>query len=96
MPWPPGAGRSGPLSQLDLPTLADNGYDGAGIGVFTPVKQSADCRTLDPDTRTTTPGTAGLRCLGERGLAPLTGRRRALRHFTTSPARSVTSSKSHS
>lgn len=39
-------------SQLDLSTLADNGYDGAGIGVFTPVKQPAEGQTLDPDTRT--------------------------------------------
>jgi len=72
-------------SQLDLSTLADNGYDGAGIGVFTPVKQPADGQVLDPDTRTCNALLRGLRCLGERGFALLTGRWRALRHFTTSP-----------
>ncbi|MFE3546675.1 transposase family protein [Nocardia sp. NPDC059177] len=39
-------------SQLDLPTLADGGYDGAGIGVHTPIKQPADGRALDADNRT--------------------------------------------
>jgi hypothetical protein len=72
-------------SQLDLPTLADNGYDGAGIGVFTPVKQPADGQVLDVDTRTYNALLRGLRCLGERGFALLTGRWRALRHFTASP-----------
>lgn len=74
-------------SQLDLTTLADNGYDGAGIGVFTPVKQPADGQTLDPDTRTYNALLRGLRCLGERGFALLTGRWRTLQHFTTSPRR---------
>ncbi|MCS7484815.1 transposase family protein [Umezawaea endophytica] len=72
-------------SQLDLPTLADNGYDGTGIGVFTPVKQSTDGQVLDVDTRTYNVLLRGLRCLGERGFAMLTGRWRGLRHFTTSP-----------
>jgi len=72
-------------SRLDLPTLADNGYDGAGIGVFTPVKQPAGGQVLDVDTRTYNALLRGLRCLGERGFATLTGRWRALRHFTTSP-----------
>jgi len=72
-------------SQLDLPTLADNGYDGAGIGVFTPVRQPTDDQVLDVDTRTHNALSRGLRCLGERGFALLTGRWRALRHFTTSP-----------
>jgi hypothetical protein len=72
-------------SQLDLPTLADNGYDGAGIGVFTPVKQPADGQTLDADNRTYNALLRGLRCLGERGFAMMTGRWRALRHFTASP-----------
>jgi hypothetical protein len=71
-------------SRLDLPTLADNGYDGAGIGVFTPVKQPAG-QVLDLDNRTYNALLRGLRCLGERGFALLTGRWRALRHFTASP-----------
>ncbi|WP_399342049.1 transposase family protein [Umezawaea sp. Da 62-37] len=72
-------------SQLDLPTLSDNGYDGSGIGVFTPVKQPTDGQVLDVDTRTHNALLRGLRRLGERGFALLTGRRRALRHFSTSP-----------
>ncbi|TWP43044.1 transposase family protein [Lentzea tibetensis] len=72
-------------SQLDLPTLADNGYDGAGIGVLTPVKQPVDGQTLDPDTRTYNTLLRGLRRLGERGFALLTGRLRAQRHLTTNP-----------
>jgi hypothetical protein len=72
-------------SQLDLPTLADGGYDGAGIGVFTPVKQPAGDQRLDTDNRTYNALLRGLRCLGERGFALLTGRWRALRHITTSP-----------
>ncbi len=72
-------------SQLHLPTLADGGYDGAGIGVFTPVKQPTDGHELDVDTRTYNALLRGLRCLGERGFALLVGRWRALRHITTSP-----------
>jgi DDE superfamily endonuclease len=72
-------------SQLDLPTLADGGYDGAGIGVFTPVKQPADGRELDLNTRTYNALLRGLRCLGERGFALLVGRWRALRHITAGP-----------
>ncbi|EWM15233.1 transposase family protein [Kutzneria sp. 744] len=41
-------------SQLGLPTLADGGYDGAGIGVHTPVKQPPATRC---STRTTAPTT---------------------------------------
>jgi hypothetical protein len=72
-------------SHLDLPSLADNGYDGAGIGVHTPVKQPTGNQVLDINTRTRNALLRGLRCLGERGFAVLTGRWRALHHFTTSP-----------
>ncbi|MGH7748725.1 MAG: transposase family protein [Candidatus Dormibacteria bacterium] len=72
-------------SHLDLPTLADAGYDGAGIGVHTPVKQPAGDRVLDIDNRAYNALLRGLRCLGERGFAVLTGRWRALRHITASP-----------
>jgi hypothetical protein len=74
-------------SQLDLPTLADSGYEGAGIGVRTPVKQPGNGRVLDVDTRAYNALLRGLRCLGERGFALLTGRWRALRHITVSPRR---------
>jgi DDE superfamily endonuclease len=72
-------------SQLDLPTLADSGYTGTGIGVHAPVKQPVDGRALDIDNRTCNALLRGLRCLGERGFAVLTGRWRALRRSTASP-----------
>jgi hypothetical protein len=74
-------------SHLNLPTLADGGYDGAGIGVHTPIKQPADDQVLDPDNRTYNALLRGLRCLGERGFAVLTGRWRALHHITASPSK---------
>ncbi|WP_027942519.1 transposase family protein [Amycolatopsis taiwanensis] len=72
-------------SQLDLPTLADGGYTGAGIGILTPIRQPAGGQVLDVDNRSYNALLRGLRCLGERGFALLTGRWRTLRHITTSP-----------
>ncbi|GAA0648396.1 IS5-like element IS470 family transposase [Kutzneria viridogrisea] len=72
-------------SQLDLPTLADGGYNGAGIGVRTPIKRPAGDQELDVNNRCYNALLRGLRCLGERGFAVLTGRWRALRHITASP-----------
>lgn len=72
-------------SQLDLPTLADAGYDGTGKGIHTPVKQPTDGGQLGPDNRTHNTLLRSLRCLGERGFALLTGRWHALRHTTASP-----------
>jgi DDE superfamily endonuclease len=72
-------------SQLDLPTLADGGYTGTGIGVHTPVKQPTDGQVLDIDNRAYNALLRGLRRLGERGFALLTGRWRTLRHITASP-----------
>jgi hypothetical protein len=83
-------------SHLGLPTLADGGYDGAGIGVHTPYIQPAGDQILHADNRTYNALPRGLRCLGERGFAVLTGRWRTLHHITASPARSATSSKPHS
>ncbi len=74
-------------SHLHLPTLADGGYSGAGIGVHTPVPQPADHQVLDPDTRCYNQLLRCLRCLGERGFALLVGRWRALQHITASPHR---------
>jgi len=68
-----------------LPTLADPGYEGAGIGVHTPVKQPTDGSELDLNTRTRNMLLRSLRCLGERGFALLTGRWRTLGHVTVSP-----------
>ncbi|SFL02951.1 DDE superfamily endonuclease, partial [Streptosporangium canum] len=70
-----------------LPTLADSGYDGAGIGILTPVKQPADGRPLDVDTRARNALLRALRCLGERGFALLTQRWRTLQRITASPSR---------
>ena len=70
-----------------LPTLADPGYEGAGIGVHTPVKQPADGSELDINTRTRNMLLRSLRCLGERGFALLVGRWRTLQHVTVSPSK---------
>lgn len=72
-------------SQLELPTLSNGGYEGAGIGVHTPPKQPAGDHVLDVDNRTYNALLCGLRCLGERGFALLTGRWRTLHHITASP-----------
>ena len=74
-----------------LPTLADPGYDGAGIGIHIPVKQPADGRELDINTRTRNALLRSLRCLGERGFALLTGRWRTSSTSPPAPARSATS-----
>jgi DDE superfamily endonuclease len=70
-----------------LPTLADPGYDGAGIGILIPVKQPTGGRELDINTRTRNAIQRSLRCLGERGFALLTGRWRTLQHITASPSK---------
>ncbi len=71
----------------NLPTLADLGYDGAGLGIHIPVKQPPGGRELDVNTRTRNVIQRSLRCLGERGFALLTGRWRTLRHITASPSK---------
>lgn len=71
----------------DLPTLADPGYDGAGIGIHIPVKQPTDGRELDINTRTRNAIQRSLRCLGERGFALLNQRWRTLQHITASPSK---------
>lgn len=72
-------------SQLDLPTLADSGYDGTGLGIHTPYKQPSDGRRLDVNNRAYNTLLRSKRCLGERGFAILIGRWRTLRHTTASP-----------
>jgi DDE superfamily endonuclease len=69
----------------DLPTLANPGYDGAGLGIFIPVRQPPGGNELDVNNRTRNAIQRSLRCLGERGFALLTGRWRTLRHITASP-----------
>jgi hypothetical protein len=70
-----------------LPTLADPGYAGAGIGVHTPFKQPAGGRRLGIDNSTYNKLLRSLRCQGERGFALLVGRWRVLQHVTASPNR---------
>jgi hypothetical protein len=74
-------------THLNLQTLADGGYEGAGIGVHTPVKQPAGER-LDVDNRAYNALLRGLRALGERGFALLSQRWKTLQRITISPERS--------
>ena len=70
-----------------MPVLADGGYEDARRGVPTPVPQRADGVPPHANRRTCNRLLRGLRCLGERGFAPLVERRQALRHVTVSPRR---------
>jgi hypothetical protein len=72
-----------------MPTLADSGYEGAGIGIHVPVKSPAGNQELDINTRTRNSLLRGLRFQGERGFALLTQRWALLQHITASP-RNVT------
>ena len=76
-----------PAAAAGLPTLADPGYDGAGIGIHIPVRQPPGGQDLDINTRARNALQRSLRCLGERGFALLTGRWRALQHVTVSPSK---------
>jgi hypothetical protein len=74
-------------SQLDLPALADSGYEGAGQGIKVPVKHPADGQVLAADNLAYNTLHRATRCLGERGFALLTGRWRALQRITVNPSR---------
>jgi DDE superfamily endonuclease len=74
---------------LGMPTLADLGYEGAGIGVLTPVKRPSGNLELDTGTRTRNALLRDLRCRGERGFALLTQRWAALQHITADPDRTT-------
>jgi hypothetical protein len=74
-------------SELNLPAMADSGYDGAGHGIKVPVKQPADGQVLATDSQAYNTLHRATRCLGERGFALLTGRWRALQRVTVSPHR---------
>jgi hypothetical protein len=72
-----------------MPTLADGGYEGAGIGIHVPVKNPGGNQRLDPDTRTRNALLRGLRSQGERGFALLTQRWTTLQRITASPRRTT-------
>src|SRR5690349_5929476 len=72
-----------------LPTLADKGYIGAGIGIHVPVRrpEGQSEQALHADTRTTNTLIRDRRALGERAAAELKERWRALKHVTVNPSR---------
>jgi hypothetical protein len=74
-------------SQLNLPTLADGGYQSAGQGIHVPYKQPGAGNVLAADHLAYNALQRGQRALGERGFALLTGRWRALQRITASPSR---------
>ena len=84
------AGVTGALnwaaSQLDLPTLADSGYEGAGHGILTPVKKPKGVTEPDINARTRNMLLSSARCLGERGFALLSQRWKTLQNVTASPS----------
>ena len=63
-------------------------YEGAGIGVITPIKQPNQGPLPALDNRTLNKLQRGVCCLGERGFALFTQRWRLLQHITAGPARS--------
>jgi hypothetical protein len=68
---------------LGLPALADKGDDGAGAGVLTPTKGG----NLHPDNRTRNQLIGCLRAPGERGIALLKTRWKALNRIRLCPQR---------
>jgi hypothetical protein len=68
---------------LGLPALADKGYDGAGAGVLTPTKGG----NLHPDNLTRNLLLGCLRAQGERGIALLKTRWKALNRIRLCPQR---------
>ncbi|MFE3327553.1 transposase family protein, partial [Streptomyces sp. NPDC059176] len=72
-----------------LPTLADKGYIGAGIGIRIPVRRpkGQSEQALHADTRMRNMLLRHIRALGERTAAELKQRWRTLQHVTLSPSR---------
>ncbi|GAA2311429.1 transposase family protein [Streptomyces violaceusniger] len=72
-----------------LPTLADSGYQGAGIGIHHPFKKpkGGSHLHLHADTQTYNALLRGVRALGERTAAELKERWRALKRITLCPGR---------
>jgi hypothetical protein len=61
-------------AELNVPALADSGYESSGHGIKSPIKQPADNNRLAPDNRAYNRLLRGLRWRGERGFAILIGR----------------------
>ncbi len=74
-------------AELQLPALADAGYNSAGHVFKTPAKQPTDGKPLAIANRAVNRLLRGLRWQGERGFAILNGRWKTLRHTTVSPHR---------
>jgi len=72
-----------------MPTLADGGYEGAGIGILVPVRNPPGNQRLDPDTKTRNALLRGMRSQGERGFALLSQRWTTLQRITASPRRTT-------
>ena len=72
-----------------MPTLADGGYEGAGIGIHVPVKNPPGNQRLDPGNRTRNSLLRGLRSQGERGFALLSQRWTTLQRITASPRKTT-------
>ncbi|WP_041241516.1 IS5-like element ISGeob2 family transposase [Geodermatophilus obscurus] len=70
-------------ARLGLPALADKGYDGAGIGIHTPAKGA----NLAPSSACRNQLLTRLRAEGERGIALLKTRWKALRRIRLCPQR---------
>ncbi len=64
-----------------VPTLADKGYEGSGIGVHTPVKG----RSLGVENRSYNMLLTAVRAIGERANAELKERRACLRRIRLCP-----------
>jgi hypothetical protein len=76
-----------PAAATGLPTLADKGYTGAGIGVHVPTKHPTGRHVLDPGTTCRNHLLNALRALGERGNAILKTRWTALNRIRLCPQR---------
>ncbi|MEV0371867.1 transposase family protein [Streptomyces sp. NPDC050636] len=76
-----------------MPTLADKGYIGAGIGILVPARRpkGRSEHALHADTRTTNNLIRGVRALGERAAAKPKQRWRTLQHITSARAEPATS-----
>ncbi|MFJ2738830.1 transposase family protein [Streptomyces sp. NPDC087440] len=75
-------------ARVGLPPLADIGYLGAGSGIHVPVRKHPDLPgDIGLDNRTHNKLLRGLRFTGERAMAVLEQRWRALQHVTLNPGR---------